>query len=301
MTDDADDLTPEQERALRASCTRSLAWHGSRHAASYLSELPADTAPDQYGDGGVVPELEAEVAELLGKPAAVLMPSGTMAQQIALRVHADRRRRRTVLFHPYCHLDSHEERGYERLHHLHGRPVGERERLLALDDLEGVAEEPAALLLELPQRDLGGQLPSWDDLTAQTEWARSKGAAVHMDGARLWGCGDFYGRSLAEISDVFDTVYVSFYKQLGGLPGACVAGPEDVVAQVREWRRRHGGTTYGMWPTAGSALNVLRLRFPRIPDYRTHALAVAELEIGDASLTFTPEEFRGVVERLLHE
>ncbi len=366
MTDtgnQTDDLTPEEERALRASCARSLAWHGARDAASYLGEVPPETPTDMYGEGGVVDELEAEVAGLLGKPAAAFFPSGTMAQQIALRVHADRRGSRTVLFHPRCHLDTSEERGYERLHDLHGRTVGDLERLLTLDELQAVAEQPAALLLELPQRDLGGQLPEWDDLVAQAEWARSRGAAVHMDGARLWGCADFYGRSLAEISEVFDTVYVSFYKQLGGLPGACLAGPEDVVAEVREWRRRHGGTTYGMWPSAGSALNVLRLRFPRIPQYRVHALAVAaalrdtngldvepdpphttmmhlvfyrpadelrraalriaredgiwtwgrffptgaprgqrvELEIGDASLTFTPEEFASVVRRLLDE
>jgi threonine aldolase len=361
--DEVDELTPEEERALRRSCTRFLVWHGTRTAASYLAELPEDTDTDLYGEGGVVAELEAEVASLLGKPSAVFMPSGTMAQQTTLRVHADRRGRRTVLFHPHCHLDHHEERGYERLHGLHGRPVGEFERLISVDDLESVAEEPAALLLELPQRDLGGQLPAWEDLVAQAEWARARGAAVHMDGARLWGCGPFFERSLPEITELFDTVYVSFYKQLGGLAGACVAGPEDVVSEVREWRRRHGGTLYGMWPNAGSALNVLRMRLPRIADYRRHALAIAdalrdladvdvvpdpphttmmhlvlyrpadalrsaalrmarkdgiwmwarffptgaprasrvELETGDATLEFTPEEVRGLIERLLQE
>jgi threonine aldolase len=356
-----DEPTPEELLALRRSCTRALVWHGSRDAASYLDEIPRDADPDVYGEGGVVAELEAEMAKVLGKPAAVFMPSGTMAQQIALRVHADRRGRRTVVFHPYCHLDSHEERGYERLHGLHGVPVGDREQLLTIDVLQSVAEPPAALLLELPQRDLGGQLPAWDDLVAQAAWAHDRGAALHMDGARLWGCEDFYGRKMAEIAEPFDTVYVSFYKQLGGLPGACLAGPEDVMAEVRVWRRRHGGTVYGMWPNAASALNVLRLRFPRIPEYRRHALAIAdavrdldgvdivpdppqttmmhlvfdrpadalrrasvriareegiwafgyfaetgapgtarvELETGDATMGFSPEEFRSVIERLL--
>jgi threonine aldolase len=281
MTDEkAEELTPEEERALRRSCTRSIVWHGNRTAASYLEELPQDTDPDLYGEGGVVAELEAEVASLLGKPAAAYAPSGVMVQQATLRVHADRRGRRTVLFHPYSHLDRHEERGYERLHGLHGRPVGESERLIALDDLKAVAEPPAALVLELPEREIGGQLPAWDDLVAQTEWARGRGAAVHMDGARLWGCESFYGRSFREICEPFDTVYVSFYKQLGGLPGSCLAGPDDVVAEVREWRRRHGGTVYGMWPGAGSALHALRLRLPRIPRYREHALAIAEA-LGD--------------------
>jgi threonine aldolase len=229
----------------------------------------------------VVEELEHEVADQLGKPAAVFLPTGTMAQQIALRVHADHRPgRRTVLWHPFCHLATNEGDGYKRLHGLHGKAVGESSRLLTLNDLkEGakeVAEPPAALLLELPQRDLGGQLPAWDELTAQVGWARSVGAAVHMDGARLWGCGDFYDRSLKDISGLFSTVYVSFYKDLGGLPGAALAGPRDVVAEVREWRRPHGGTQAGLLMNAASDLHCLRTRFPRIPAYREQALQIAE-------------------------
>jgi Beta-eliminating lyase len=99
--------TEVNEVALRASCTRSLSWHGNRRPADLLAELPDDIAPDRYGDGGAVTELEAEVASLLGKPAAAFLPSGTMAQQVTLRVHADARGRRVVLFHPTCHLDHH--------------------------------------------------------------------------------------------------------------------------------------------------------------------------------------------------
>ena len=113
-------------------------------------------------------ELEAEIADVLGQPAAVYLPSGTMAQQAVLRVYAGRRGRRTVVFHPESHLDRHEGRALERLHGLVGRPVGDRHRLLELADLTAVAEGPAALVLELPQRDLGGQPPVWDDLRGQS-------------------------------------------------------------------------------------------------------------------------------------
>ena len=212
------------------------------------------------------------------------MPSGTMAQQIVLRVHADRRNRRTVLYHPQCHLAVHELDAPERLHGLQGRAVGGRDRLIGIDDLRAkaggnppVAEAPAALLLELPQRDLGGQLPAWDDLVAQVEWARSVGAAAHMDGARLWQCaGRSTTRPLAAIAAPFDTVYVSFYKDIGAFAGAAVAGPADVIAEVREWRQRHGGTLYTMWPHAASALANLRARLPRMPRYREQALALAD-------------------------
>jgi threonine aldolase len=356
--------------ALRQTCTRFLGGHGNRSTAEQLAAIPLDTVEDHYGEGGVVAELEHEVAELLGKPAAVFMPSGTMTQQIALRVHADRRNRRTVLWHPHCHLAAHELEAHERLHGLHGRTVGKRNRVLTIDDLRSaadgaptVAEALAALLLELPQRDLGGQLPEWDDLVAQVDWAHSAGAAAHMDGARLWMCGGFYDRSFAEIAEPFDTVYVSFYKDVGALAGAALAGPADVIAEAREWRQRHGGRQWTLWPHAASALANLRLRLPRMPAYRAKALeltaaldgldgvtvlpappqtsmfhlffardasavqaaalkqareqhvwtwggfgqtevpgtAATELSVGDATLEWTPAEFRSVIEALVRD
>ena len=268
--------------ALRDRCTRFLNWHGEQRPASFLAEIPADTVPDRYGEGGVVEELEGEVAGLLGKSAAVFFPSGTMAQQAALRVHADRRGSRMVLFHPTCHLELHEAGAYRRLHGLVGRPVGDPDHLITLDDLRDVAEVPAALLLELPQREIGGQLPSWDELGEQVAWARERGAAVHVDGARLWECTSFYGRSLAEIAGLFDTAYVSFYKGIGGLTGCCLAGPEDVVAEVREWRIRHGGRLYALWPYAASDLAALRRRLPLMPAYVERAQAIAAA-LGDVS------------------
>jgi threonine aldolase len=263
------------EIALRDRCTVFLAGHGPGTAADLLASIPAGTVPDRYGEGGVVAELEQEVAGLLGKQAAVFVPSGTMAQQSVLRVHADRRQRRTVVFHPMCHLDRHEGQAYQRLHGLTGRPAGDPDRLLTMADLTAISERPAALLIELPQRDLGGQQPPWDDLAAQAEWARARGAAVHMDGARLWESAAGYGLPLAEIAALFDTVYVSFYKGIGALPGCCVAGPSDVIAEVREWRQRMGGTLFGLWPAAASALSCLRRRLPLMPAYLSHAREIA--------------------------
>lgn len=100
--------------AVRDRCTRFLGGHGRSAPHEVLSALvettPADLEPDRYGSGPVLEELEIEVAGLLGKPAAVFMPSGTMAQQIALRIWADRAGIRTVAFHPTCHLEVHEDR-----------------------------------------------------------------------------------------------------------------------------------------------------------------------------------------------
>jgi threonine aldolase len=267
---DDDDIS-----ARRAACTDSLLGNGLIRPPELLASIDADALPDLYGEGGVVAELEQHVAELLGKPAAVFLPSGTMAQGAVLRVHADQRTSRTIVWHPYSHLEQHEGQGYSRLHQLVGRPVGDFERLITIDDLRGVAEPVAALLLELPQRDLGGALPAWDDLVAQTAWARERGAAVHLDGARLWEAAAGYERSPAEVAALFDTVYVSFYKGIGALPGCCVAGPVADVAQVREWRGRMGGTLFALWPAASSALGLLDTSLAEMPARLAHARAVA--------------------------
>jgi threonine aldolase len=279
----------EEMVARRARCTRFLPGHGPVTAASALATIPADAQIDTYGQGGAVEALEAEICELLGKPAAAFLPSGTMGQQAVLRVHADRSNRRTVLFHPMCHLERHEEQAYQRLHGLTGRPVGDLNRLITLADLAQIAEPAAALLIELPQRDLGGQQPEFDDLAAQVGWARERGTAAHLDGARLWESAAGYEKSTAEIAALFDTVYVSFYKGIGALAGCCVAGPEDVLGQVREWRRRMGGTLHGLWPNAASALTCLRQRLPRFPAYLEHARALAAALAQTPGVTVVPD------------
>jgi threonine aldolase len=266
--------------ALAESCTRFLFGHGRRSAGELLATIPPGTKIDYYGIGGAVTELEREVASLLGKQAALFFPTGTMAQQVTLRVHADRRSSRSIAFHPACHMETNEERGYERLHGLFGVPVGPREEPLSAASLTQVHEPIAALLLELPQRELGGTLPTWSELVAQVGWARVQGAAVHLDGARLWDASPYYKakhrKSIADIAGLFDTVYVSFYKGLGGIAGCCVAGDADVIEELSVWRTRHGGRVFGMWPYAASALAVLRLRLPRMPAYYRHSLAIAE-------------------------
>jgi threonine aldolase len=274
-----DSLSGEELRRLRAGSKRALGVHGLRSPSEMLAELasgePDELGEDWYGDGGVVTVLEDEVRTLLDKPAAVFMPSGTMAQQIALRVHADRAGRRVVAFHPTAHPELHEDKAYQRLHGLVGRTIGSGRNLLTLAELEGVDEPLAAVLFELPQREIGGRLPEWDDLVAQVELVRGRGAAVHLDGARLWECGPFYGRPLADIAALFDSVYVSFYKGLGGLSGSVLLGDEALIQEARAWRHRHGGTLFRLWPYAASALAGLRLRLPRMHEYVAHARAIA--------------------------
>ena len=287
-------LSSTEARELREQCDRFISGHGRRSPTATIDELstlgPDELTADMYGEGGTVAILEQEVRDLLDKPAAVFMPSGTMVQQAALRIHADRRNSRVVAFHPTCHLELHEDKAYQRLHGLVGRPVGSRQSLITLADLEDIREPLAALLLELPQREIGGQLPSWDDLISQVGWARDRGAPVHLDGARLWECGPFYDRPLKEIAALFDTVYVSFYKGLGGVAGGMLLGEENVIAEAREWRHRHGGTLFNLWPYAAPALAGLRRRLPRMQVAYEHARAIAAELRRVEGVTVVPDE-----------
>jgi threonine aldolase len=284
MSEEENDL----ER-FRWTCERALNGHGNRTAAELLAEIPTDSGIDRYGVGGVVEALEDEMRTVLGKPAVVFMPGGTMAQQIALRIHADKRGIRTVASHPTCHLELHEDKGYQRLHGLVGLTIGDARGLITIDDLRGVRERLAAVLFELPQREIGGRLPPWADLEEQVAFVRAHDVAVHLDGARIWECTPHYGRSPAEISALFDTVYVSLYKGLGGLAGCCLAGEEDVIAEARLWRRRHGGTLFGMWPNAASGLAALRKRLPLMPKYVEHARAIADELRGISNVEVVPD------------
>ena len=274
---------------LRWTCARALNWHGNRHAAELIAEIPSDLGVDRYGSGGAVALLEEEIAEVLGKPAAVFMPSGTMAQQIAMRIHADARGARTFAFHPTSHLELHEDKAYQRLHGLVGLPIGDARRLWTIDDVTGISERLAAVLFELPQREIGGRLPSWSDLEKQTAAVRARGAAVHLDGARIWECTPYYGKTPAEIAGLFDTVYVSLYKGLGGLSGSCLAGDEAVIDEARAWRKRHGGTLFALWPYAASGLAGLRKRLPLMPRYYEHAIAIADALRSIPNLEIVPD------------
>ncbi|QFZ20015.1 threonine aldolase family protein [Saccharothrix syringae] len=269
---------------------RSLVLHSTLrrdpHAAlrRLLDRVPPGTAPEAPTE-----ELERRIADLLGKPAALFFPSGTMAQQVALRVHADRTGRRTFAAHAQCHLAVWEEGGHHAVHGLRHKVVGDRHRLITADDLAEVREPVSALLLELPQRDLGGLLPTWDDLVAQTTWARDRGAAAHLDGARLWEAQPHYDRPHAEIAALFDTAYVSLYKGLEGVRGAVLAGDRETVDTASVWRRRLGGAIPDAWPLAAAALVGLDEVLPRMAEFRDHAVAIAAAINADGYARTHPE------------
>ncbi|GCF08713.1 threonine aldolase family protein [Dictyobacter arantiisoli] len=267
------------KQKIQRACTRFLNNHYPSTPREVLRSLIDTTGSDErsdiYGGGKLIADFEADVARLLGKEAAVFMPSGTMAQQIAVRIWTDRKHIPLVGYHATSHLELHEFQAAQRLHGISSRLIGSPYQLITVADLEAVAEPLGTLLLELPQREIGGQLPSWQDLTSLTSWARERGIPIHLDGARLWECKPYYQREYAEIAGLFDTVYVSFYKSLGGIAGAILAGPADVIAEAKIWQRRHGGNLFALYPYILAARKGFNERLERMESYYEKARDIA--------------------------
>lgn len=263
---------------IRRGCDRFLLHHPPQTLRDALSELSAyagDREPDRYGEGELIDSLETRVAGLLGTESAAFMPSGTMAQQAALRVWADETGLDTVALHPQTHLEQNELRALWELHHLRPLMLTDEARQPDVSDLAAVPEPIGTLVVELPLRLASHTLPTWDELTALCAAARERDATVHFDGARLWESAPHLGHGLADIAGLADSVYVSFYKALGGISGAALAGPGPFIDAARRWRQRHGGTLVTHYPALLSAHRALDVVLPRIPVYVEHARDLA--------------------------
>ncbi|MFC9746584.1 threonine aldolase family protein [Streptomyces niveus] len=281
------DTSEQDERRRRLAAWQASGrtlWRNSadRPVGERLATLADDASSvydldewtDVYG-GGVVADLESKVAALLGFPAAAFFPTGTMAQQVALRCWAGRTGNATVALHPLAHPEVHEGGALSVVSGLRTIHPTSEPRLPTADEIHATEEPFGTLMLELPLRDAGYVLPTWDELVAVVAAARERDAVVHFDGARLWECVTHFGRPLEEIAGLADSVYVSFYKSLDGLSGAMLVGPSAMVEEARVWRHRYGGQVFQQYPAALSALLGLERELPRLPSYVEHARVVA--------------------------
>lgn len=105
-----------------------------------------------------------------------------MAQQIALRIWCDRKDVKRVAYHPLCHLEIHEEDGLKELHQIESILLADKDRLIRLEDVQALDQDIACLLLELPQREIGGQLPAYEELEAISAYCRERGIKLHLTG-----------------------------------------------------------------------------------------------------------------------
>ncbi|MFJ4950180.1 threonine aldolase family protein [Streptomyces sp. NPDC088760] len=291
MTDtdeqDTEQQTRERLRERRAAAGRQArrvlsraGWGSSiRDRLAHLMDAAdevydLDEPADVYGNR-IVAALEERVAALLGTEAAAFFPTGTMAQQVALRCWAARTGDPTVALHPMSHPEVHERHAFSQVSGLRPVRVGDGRRLPTAAQIRDAEEPFGALMLELPLRDAGFVLPTWEELTEVVGAARERDAVVHFDGARLWECTEHFGRSLQDIAGLADSVYVSLYKSVDGFGGAALAGPGTLVEEAKTWRHRYGGMIFQQFPTALSALIGLERELPRLPEYVRHARVVA--------------------------
>ncbi|MCS0614949.1 beta-eliminating lyase-related protein [Massilia kyonggiensis] len=257
---------------LLARCTTVFPGHRARTPAEMFAAMAAwcdanGIAHDTYGDGALIQGFEARVAELLGFEAAVFCISGTLAQVTTLRLAAGARGRAPVALHPTAHIFVHERSNYQLLGHFDALRAGDPYRPWTAADIVGIPDRLAAVALEIPMREIGGQLSTWDDLQAIKAHCRARGIHLHMDGARLWEAAAGYGRPVAEIAAGFDTVYTSLYKGIGGLGGAMLAGSRDFVAQAAEWFKRQGGNVIHRSPYVVAAAMQFEQRLAAMPAY----------------------------------
>lgn len=276
-----------QARAqLKRLCNRGVTGHATPVVQNELLAIADwmaknDYDADYYGTGRLVSDFEAKVAALLGKPAAVFMPSGKMASLIALRIWTDRAHNADFGMHRTAHLELHEQHAYKELHRLRGRFIGREGEPILAADFRHFDVPLAAIVLELPMREIGGKLPPWDDLAEQRRIATSRSVRLHLDGARLWEARCCYAdKSYAQIAALFDSVYVSFYKGVGGLSGAMLLGDEKFIDEARVWLTRHGGTLYQQYPIVASAAMRFDARLARLPEYYQRTLSFA-LALGE--------------------
>jgi threonine aldolase len=283
-------------RELLATCRRFLSGHLPKAPRAWLEEIATssivDLQRDWYGEGPAIALLEHEVAELLGKEAAVFVHKGIVAQQMALRVWTEHAGKQTVALHPKSHINFDEQNAYERLLHLVGLRVGKDHQPFTLQELKHLREPIGAIVIELPLRQAGFKLPSWEELVAISQWAREQHIPLHFDGARLWESAPFYGCSYAEIAALADSVYVSFYKGLGGLGGCVLAGPADFIEETRPWKTRLGGDLFTAFPFVLSAYEGLHHHLPKMPAYvaRAQAIAAALAELPGVTIIPNPPQ-----------
>ncbi|MFV8756567.1 threonine aldolase family protein [Nannocystaceae bacterium ST9] len=225
---------------------------------------------DCYGDDPSVIALERRVAALLGKPAALFVPSGTMANQLAVATHT--RPGQALACAAEAHVQVHEDASAARLSGVQAMAIGTRRGFSAaeLDALlreESCGWPPVGLVwLENTLGLAGGVIWPLASMLEIAELARARGRAVHLDGARLWNAHVATGASMAELASVAESASVCLSKGLGCPAGSLLAGSEEFVARARGHRHAFGGSMRQAGVLAAAGLHALDHHVARLAD-----------------------------------
>jgi threonine aldolase len=246
-------------------CSDGLALSPAEYA-QLLSRLAADggITADEFSRDGVVATLEERMAAMLGKEMAVFMPSGTLANNLALRLLA--RRGRRVLVQRESHICNDSGDCTQELSGLTLVPLASGRASFTLAEVEaevaraeeGRVSTPVAVIsIESPVRRVVGEVFDFGEMQRITEFAREKQIGLHLDGARLFLASAYTGIAPQSYAALFDTVYVSLYKYFNAAGGAILAGPRELLAVLYHQRRMFGGSLRQAWPYAAVALHYL--------------------------------------------
>jgi len=247
LSGDGIGLTPPQYAGL---LTRLLDEHGM--------------VPDSYSLGGVVEQLEEACARVLGKERAIFMPTGTLANHMAVRALAGGSSR--VIVQEDSHFYQDEGDCAQTLSNLVLMPLAPGRATFTADEVQHVLDQTksarvvsrvSVIAIETPVRRKQGEAFDSAELTKIIALARREGIKLHLDGARLFLQAAYTGQSVADYARPFDTVYVSLYKYFNAASGAILAGPASVVDGMFHTRRMFGGGLSSVWPFAIVALHYL--------------------------------------------
>lgn len=251
-------------------------------AAMRQAMAAAEVGDDVWGDDPTVIALEAEVAALLGKPAAVYVPSGAMANQVALRSHTTAGDE--LFVHEFAHIVDAEQGGAAVLSGVQARMLADPDGLVAPEAVEARLRDPddphharqRLVAIENTHGDCGGLVYPQAAIDELAAFAHAHGLAVHMDGARLWNAAAASGVEPARIVRDVDSVSVCFSKGLGAPVGSAVAGDERFVARARRNRKLLGGGMRQAGIVAAGALHALRHHRDRLAVDHRNARLLAE-------------------------
>lgn len=256
----------------------------------------AEVGDDVFGDDPSVHRLQKRLAEILGKEASLFVPSGTMSNQIGIRVHC--RPGDEILCEAGCHLFNNEQGGYAQLSGVAVRPIPGTRGVMELDQLVDLIrpDDPhlartRLVCLENTHNRGGGRVLPYENVEAICNWAHENGLATHLDGARLFNAVVATGIEAARWAEQFDTVSVCFSKGLGAPVGSALAGPGDLIAEAVRHRKVLGGGMRQAGFLAAAALYALERHVDRLAEDHANAQRLAEgiREIG--LLRLEPDTF----------
>lgn len=264
-------------------------------AAMRAAMAAADVGDDVFGEDPTVNRLEERVAELLGKQAALLVPAGTMSNQIAVRIHTQPGDE--LLCDLNCHIFQYEAGGPAVLSGVTCRTFLGDDGILDLSQFEGQIHPDNQHLtttrlvcLENTHNRGGGKVYPLEKIDAISRWARDNSLAMHLDGARLWNAIVATGVSGAEWGQHFDTISVCFSKGLGAPVGSALAGSKELIAKARRVRKIFGGGMRQAGVLAAAALYALDHHLDRLREDHANAQVFAAAVRSCPALKLVPDD-----------